>query len=172
MAQWEFDLDLPLFGLGPSSKGCMGPIWWLLANRIAPFHSTLDLGPSFKVTRSTYPGPTLILLIRYYGMGPERPVIVPCLFHPSLTVLVQELWAVRWYWAWLVLFHIQCGRLKQFRNINSSWKVNSTIDQVILKHFLLNQSKEYCSKISFFYDNNLLHVTIYFLLFWFCPKNW
>ncbi len=36
-----FSLDLPLFGLGPSSKG-HGSNLWLWANRIALFHWTLD----------------------------------------------------------------------------------------------------------------------------------
>ncbi len=47
----RFSLDLPLFGLGPSSKGC-GSNLWLPTNRIALFHWTLDLQPSSKVAFS------------------------------------------------------------------------------------------------------------------------
>jgi hypothetical protein len=42
---------LPLFGLGPSSKG-VGTNLNLLTNRIAWIHGSLDLGPSSKVTLS------------------------------------------------------------------------------------------------------------------------
>ncbi len=49
MVPCRFRLNLSLFGLGPWSKGC-GSNLWLLANRIALFHWTLDLGPSSKVT--------------------------------------------------------------------------------------------------------------------------
>jgi len=45
----SFCLDLPLFGLGPSSKG-RGSNLGFLASRIALFHWTLDLGLSSKVT--------------------------------------------------------------------------------------------------------------------------
>jgi hypothetical protein len=44
----RFSLDLPLFGLGPSSKGHRSNLW-LSSNRIALFHWTLDLGSSSKV---------------------------------------------------------------------------------------------------------------------------
>jgi len=37
MVSCRFNLDLPLFGLGPSSKGC-GSKLWLPTNRIALFH--------------------------------------------------------------------------------------------------------------------------------------
>jgi hypothetical protein len=49
MVPCRFRLNLSLFGLGPWSEGC-GSNLWLLANRIALFHWTLDLGPSSKVT--------------------------------------------------------------------------------------------------------------------------
>ncbi len=49
MVPCRFSLDLPLFGLGPSSKG-HGFNLWLSSNRIALFHGTLDLEPSSKVT--------------------------------------------------------------------------------------------------------------------------
>ncbi len=39
---YRFSLDLPLFGLGPSSKG-HGSNFWLSANRTALFNWTLDL---------------------------------------------------------------------------------------------------------------------------------
>ncbi len=44
----RFSLDLPLFDLGPSSKGC-GSNLQLSSNEIAIFHWTLDLGSSSKV---------------------------------------------------------------------------------------------------------------------------
>jgi hypothetical protein len=40
---------LPLFGLGPLSKGHGSNYLWLLPNRFALFHWTLDLAPSSKV---------------------------------------------------------------------------------------------------------------------------
>ncbi len=42
MVPCKFSLDLPLFGLGPSSKG-NALNFWLSANRTALFHWTLDL---------------------------------------------------------------------------------------------------------------------------------
>jgi hypothetical protein len=48
MVPCRFSLDLPLFGLGPSSKGQRSNLW-LSSNRIALFHWTLDLGSSSKV---------------------------------------------------------------------------------------------------------------------------
>jgi hypothetical protein len=42
MMPCRFSLDLPLFGLGSSSKG-HGSNFWLSANRTALFHWTLDL---------------------------------------------------------------------------------------------------------------------------------
>jgi hypothetical protein len=48
MVPCRFSLDLPLFGLGPSSKGHRSNLW-LSSNRIALFHWTLDLGSSSKV---------------------------------------------------------------------------------------------------------------------------
>ncbi len=48
MVPSSFRLDLPPFGLGPSSKG-RGSNLWLSANKIALFHWTLDLGPLSKV---------------------------------------------------------------------------------------------------------------------------
>ncbi len=47
----KFSLDLPFFGLGPSSKGHESKLW-LSSNRTALFHWTLDLGPSSKVAMS------------------------------------------------------------------------------------------------------------------------
>jgi hypothetical protein len=47
----RFSLNLPLFGLGPSSKG-LRTNYNLLTNKIAWIHWSLDLGPSSKVTRS------------------------------------------------------------------------------------------------------------------------
>jgi len=44
----RFSLNLPLLGLGPSSKG-LGSNLWLSSHRIALFQWTLDLGPSSKV---------------------------------------------------------------------------------------------------------------------------
>jgi hypothetical protein len=44
----RFSLNLPLFGLGPLSKG-LGTDWKLLTNMIAWIHLSLDLGPSSKV---------------------------------------------------------------------------------------------------------------------------
>jgi len=44
----KFSLNLPLFGLGPSSKGHVFNLQ-LVSNRIALYHWTLDLEPSFKV---------------------------------------------------------------------------------------------------------------------------
>ncbi len=51
MVPSRFSLDLPLFGLGPSSKG-HGSNLWLLLNRIGLFHWTMDLGSSSKVVFS------------------------------------------------------------------------------------------------------------------------
>jgi hypothetical protein len=48
MVPCKFNLDLPLFGFGISSKG-RGSNLWLSYDRIALFHWTVDLGPSFKV---------------------------------------------------------------------------------------------------------------------------
>jgi hypothetical protein len=48
MVPCKFNLDLPLFGLGLSSKG-HGPNLWLSTNRIALFHWTRVLRPSYKV---------------------------------------------------------------------------------------------------------------------------
>jgi hypothetical protein len=47
----KFSLDLPLFGLGPSSK-CHGFNLWLSTNKIDVSQGTLDLGSSSKVTLS------------------------------------------------------------------------------------------------------------------------
>ncbi len=44
----KFILNLPLFGLGISSKG-RGSNLWLSYDRIALFHWTLNFGPSFNV---------------------------------------------------------------------------------------------------------------------------
>jgi hypothetical protein len=44
----RFSLNLPLFGLGPTSKGHASNLW-LSSNRSALFHWTLDLGNSSKV---------------------------------------------------------------------------------------------------------------------------
>jgi len=52
MVPCKFNLDLPLFDLGPSSKGC-GSNLWLLDTRISLFYWTLNLGPSYKVTLNT-----------------------------------------------------------------------------------------------------------------------
>ncbi len=49
MVPCKFGLDLPLFGLQPLSK-VHGSNLWLLTNRIALFHWTLNLGPSSKLT--------------------------------------------------------------------------------------------------------------------------
>jgi hypothetical protein len=51
MVPCRFSLYLPLFGLGPSSKG-QGSNLWLSLNRIAQFHWTPDLGSSSKVAFS------------------------------------------------------------------------------------------------------------------------
>ncbi len=48
MVPCKFSLNLPLFGLGPSSKGHVFNLQ-LVSNRIALYHWTLDLEPSFKV---------------------------------------------------------------------------------------------------------------------------
>jgi hypothetical protein len=48
MVSCRFSLDLPLFGLGPSSKGHESNLW-LSSNKIALFHWTLELGSSSKV---------------------------------------------------------------------------------------------------------------------------
>ncbi len=48
MVACRFSLNLPLFGLGPASKG-HGSNLWLSSNRSALFHWTLDLGNSSKV---------------------------------------------------------------------------------------------------------------------------
>jgi hypothetical protein len=45
----KFSLNLPLLGLGPSSKGLGSNLLWLSSHRIALFHWTLDLEPSSKV---------------------------------------------------------------------------------------------------------------------------
>jgi hypothetical protein len=45
----RFSLNLPLFGLGPSSKG-LGTNLKLSTNKIAWIHWSLDLGPSSEVT--------------------------------------------------------------------------------------------------------------------------
>jgi hypothetical protein len=53
-AKWclcRFSCNLPLFGLGPSSKGHESNLW-LSANRNSLFHRTLDLRPSSKMTLS------------------------------------------------------------------------------------------------------------------------
>jgi len=47
----SFCLNMPLFGLGPSSKGLRTNLK-LLINKIAWIHWSLDLGPSSKVTLS------------------------------------------------------------------------------------------------------------------------
>ncbi len=51
MVPCRFSLNLPLVGLGPSSKG-YGSDLWFSANSIALFHWILDLGPSSKVALS------------------------------------------------------------------------------------------------------------------------
>jgi hypothetical protein len=51
MVPCRFSLDLPLIGLGPSSKG-HGSNFWLSANRTALFHWTLDLRRLSKVALS------------------------------------------------------------------------------------------------------------------------
>jgi hypothetical protein len=51
MMACKFSLDLPSFGLGPSSKG-HGSKLWLSSNRTVLFHWTLNLGPSSKVAMS------------------------------------------------------------------------------------------------------------------------
>ncbi len=48
MVSCRFSLDLPLFGLGPSSKGLRSNLW-LSSNRIDLFHWTPDLGLSSKL---------------------------------------------------------------------------------------------------------------------------
>jgi len=48
MVPCKFNLDLPLFGLGLSSKG-HGSNLWFSTNRIALFHWTRVLRPSYKV---------------------------------------------------------------------------------------------------------------------------
>ncbi len=48
MVPCRFSLDLPLFGLGPSSKG-HGFNLWHSSNRIPLFHLTLNLKHSSKV---------------------------------------------------------------------------------------------------------------------------
>jgi hypothetical protein len=48
MVPCKFSLNLPLFGLGLSSKG-RGSNLWLSTNKIVLFHWTMDVGPSFKV---------------------------------------------------------------------------------------------------------------------------
>ncbi len=52
MVPCKFSLNLPLFGLKPTSKA-RGSNLWLSTNRIALFQWTLDLGPSFKVALSS-----------------------------------------------------------------------------------------------------------------------
>jgi hypothetical protein len=49
MMPCRFNLNLPLFDLGPSHLKARGPIYSFSANRIALIHWTLDLGPSSKV---------------------------------------------------------------------------------------------------------------------------
>jgi hypothetical protein len=49
---YRFSLNLPLFGLEPSSKG-NGSNLWLSANRIVLFHWTLNFRASSKVALST-----------------------------------------------------------------------------------------------------------------------
>jgi hypothetical protein len=58
----RFCLDLPLFGLGPSSKG-RGSNLGFLASRIALFHWTLDLGLSSKVTISLILGCNIFTIL-------------------------------------------------------------------------------------------------------------
>jgi len=48
MVPCKFNLDLALFGLRLSSKGC-GSDLWLLVTRISLFYWTLNIGPSYKV---------------------------------------------------------------------------------------------------------------------------
>ncbi len=59
---------LPLFGLGPSSKG-HGANLWLSSNRIALFHWTLDLGPSSKVALKC---PLFLILVE--SPNPMKPM--------------------------------------------------------------------------------------------------
>jgi len=49
LVPYRFGLDLPLFGLGPSSKGHGFNLLWLSSHKIALFDWTLDLGSSSKV---------------------------------------------------------------------------------------------------------------------------
>jgi hypothetical protein len=55
---FRFSLDLPLFGLGPSSKG-LGSNLWLSANKISLFHWTLNTHQKWPYDKNLHHGPHL-----------------------------------------------------------------------------------------------------------------
>jgi hypothetical protein len=82
---YRFSLDLPLFGVGPSSKG-HGSRPWVSANRIGLFHWTLELGPSSKVALKSltqFHDPSEWNLSSLGSSSDQSPVLKPC-FHLAL----------------------------------------------------------------------------------------
>ncbi len=100
----KFSLNLPLFGLGPSSKG-LGTNLKLLTNKIAWINWSLDLGPSSKVAlkssqKSIFLAPPGTALL-YNNIPMDQKYTPTTLWHPSS------------------VYHISCT---QSLILNTCWK--------------------------------------------------